>query len=121
MSRHRYRYCAGLTLLVAALLSICSGCSSSDAKGFCDTAAATLNDDHFSSDGTGVVAELRTIDLTDIAESDRQRFLMAISEIEAAIAAFQSGTSHDGWTTRPVASIATNLCGREMHNYMVIP
>ena len=121
MTRHRFRYCAALTLLVGALSSICVGCSDSEAKGFCDTAAATLNDDHFSADGTGVVAELRTIDLTDIAEADRQRFLAAISETEAAIAAFRSGSSHDGWTTRSVASIATKLCGREMHNFMVMP
>jgi len=108
-----------LCLVFGLLVTVGAGCSGSGSDGgFCDSAANVLNYNHFrdrySSDGRLLVAALRTIDLTDLADTDRQVFTSAITEVEAAVAASGSGTSHDGWTTRPVAAIATRVCAREI-------
>ena len=88
---------------------------------FCTSAAAILNRQSFSSNGADVVADLHTIDIDELSEADRQSFLTAIDQIDAAIYSFNNVDSLEGWSTRPVADIATRLCGTDMQAYYVMP
>jgi hypothetical protein len=45
----------------------------------------------------------------------------AIDMVEANIAALNRGQAPDGWSTEPVATVATRICGAQMTSFSAVP
>ncbi len=115
------------SLAAAALVAAtCVTCGSSPHEGasitaFCASADSVLNKGAFASDGGGVVDSLRRLDLRDLPGVDQEKVSTAVDIVEANIAAFDSGQAPDGWSTEPVAALATRICGADMTSFHVVP
>lgn len=80
-----------------------------------------MNDVSFPSDGAGVVADLRSIDISGLMDSDRAVFASTLDEVESQITKFKAGQGLSGWSTQAAADIATRICGTDMTSFNVIP
>lgn len=47
--------------------------------------------------------------------------IAALDIVEANIAAFNRGQAPDGWSTEPVATLATRICAADMTSFHVVP
>lgn len=112
-------------LLVVGLLSAagvaCGGEAGQGAGRFCSDARRVMNGASFPSDGAGVVADLRSIDMSGLTDSDRSLFASALDEVESQITKFNAGQGPDGWSTQAAAAIATRICGTDMTSFNVMP
>lgn len=112
-------------LLVVGLLSATGvGCRGEDGHGasrFCSDARRVMNGASFPPDGAGVAADLRSIDVSGLTESDRSAFASALDEVESQITKFNAGQGPDGWSTQITAAIASRICGRELGSFNVMP
>ncbi len=116
---------AGIVAVVCASLTVACGYSSRTTgpsrSTFCAQAAALFNNTTFSDDGTGVVAALRGLDLKGLTAADRASISTGIDLVERNIAKYHTDQFSDGWSTRAVTELATQICGVEMKNIMVMP
>jgi hypothetical protein len=94
---------------------------SSPIAAFCASADSVLNNGNFASDGGGVIESLRGMDVTDLTGVEQEKVSTAIEVVEANIAAFNSGDAPDGWSTEPVATLATRICGQDMTSFYAVP
>ena len=88
---------------------------------FCAAADQLFNKGSFASDGGGVVESLRTLDVDELSNTDRESMVTAIEAVEANINAFQNGAAPDGWSTGPAATEAARICQRDMQRFFVTP
>jgi hypothetical protein len=124
MTRKSRRSLAVQPLIAAFLSTAGIGCSGEDGQGvgrFCSDARQVMNDVSFPPDGAGVVADLRSIDVSGLVENDRAVFASALDEVESQITKFNAGQGLDGWSTQAAADIATRICGSDMTSFNVIP
>jgi hypothetical protein len=112
-------------LAIAAVLSAagvgCGGESGQGANRFCSDARRVMNVSTFPSDGVGLVANLRSIDVSGLPERDRVEFAAALEVVGFQITKHNAGEGLDGWSTQSLADIATRICGTEMTSFNVIP
>lgn len=107
-----------------SLVGIVACTSSDDAQSksaFCDSAEAVVSEGTFDSTGSGVVHAMRDLDTSGLSDADRDDLSDAIDVVEEQIAAFNDGRAPDGWSTEPVANVASRICDVEMTSFHVMP
>ena len=80
-----------------------------------------MNKGSFASDGGGVVAALRALDMNELVGPQQESISTAIDKGETNIISFQQGQAPDGWSTEPVATVASRICGADMQAFFAVP
>jgi hypothetical protein len=117
------RFAISLAIVTVAAASQ-PGCSS-DTQGtaqFCASAAALFDSsDPPPSNGAGLVADMRRINLEGLSTAERDAFSSAVEQIDDSIRRFNSGAGSDGWSTMPAVAVASRICEIELPTYQVTP
>ena len=80
-----------------------------------------LNKGAFASDGGGVVDSMRKLDVDELLGPEQEAISTAIDRVEANIDSFQRGQAPDGWSTEPIATLASRICDVDMQTFFAVP
>jgi hypothetical protein len=111
-------------LLAVGLLAVVGAACGDDSKGlatFCAEATRVLNEPEYPSDGAGVAAALRSIDVSSLDGIARSSFAESIDNLESRIADFNKGDAPDGWSTQGPAVLASRFCDANIEIFNVMP